>query len=206
MRRRRSALTAWPAFTDLMTVLAVLGFAMAAHSASTNKEEQENERAAQKSIQENERLQGRIRTLEGQLAAARERIRELENQLAEEILGTVSCLGVRPGSTTAAIPLVRIWVDGAEYRLEDVGADAAGVPGLGQAINRSPLPVADFQRYADAILEHGDARNPSCRFFVVLRKGRNTSQAEFARALGVVNEYFLPSNPKEVNRLLREEG
>ena len=36
MRRSRSALTAWPAFADLMTVLAVLGLAIAAGVASVD--------------------------------------------------------------------------------------------------------------------------------------------------------------------------
>ena len=36
MRRSRTALTAWPAFADLMTVLAVLGLAIAAGVASVN--------------------------------------------------------------------------------------------------------------------------------------------------------------------------
>jgi len=75
MRRSRSALTAWPAFADLMTVLAVLGLAIAAGVASVDPGEELS----------------RIWTLEAQLAAARERItgdgdriRTLEAQLAAE--------------------------------------------------------------------------------------------------------------------------
>ena len=225
MRRSRSALTAWPAFADLMTVLAVLGLAIAAGVASVDAPDPPPE--------------DRIPSLETELAAARERIASLEAELAgarevntglrgdldeaertldeaerreiERRLGSVPCLGTRPGSLTAPVPLLRIVVD-AGYRLTRLwppenAADVADIPRLQEAIARGRMPEADFSRYARGMHAHGNADDTyggPCRFWVELRKGETASQTAFAQALGVVNQYFLLTNSSEVNRILRE--
>ena len=198
MRRSRSALTAWPAFADLMTVLAVLGLAIAAGVASVDAPPEE-----------------RIRTLEAKLTAAWERIAALEARIeeaerreVEHRLGSVPCLGTRPGSLTAPVPLLRIVVDSGYHltRLWPPGTNVAGIPRLDEAIAHGLMQEGDLLRYARGMHGYGNADDTydgPCRFWVELRKGEPTLQAAFTRALGIVNQYFLLTNSSEVNRILR---
>ena len=250
MRRSRSALTAWPAFADLMTVLAVLGLAIAAGVAIGSEaelaavidrvEDRQAELAAAR--EHNARDTDRIQALETQLAAAREHNQALEARLAvarergprgggrtqaleAELaaaqariaaletrirLGSVPCLGTRPGSRTAPVPLLRIVVDSG-YRLSrlwppEKEASVARIPRLEEAIARGLMQEGDLSRYARGMHAYGnsdDTYGGSCRFWVELRKGEIASQTAFARALGMVNQYFLLTNSSEVNRILR---
>lgn len=213
MRRSRSALTAWPAFADLMTVLAVLGLAIAAGVASVNAPSDEVSRiralkaelaAAQN---RNARNGDRIRALEAELAAARASMQEVELREVERRLGSVPCLGTRPGSRTAPVPLLRIIVDSGYHltRLWPLGANVADIPRLDEAIAHGSMQEGDLLGYARGMHAHGDADDTydgPCRFWVELRKGETTSLTAFARALGIVNQYFLLSNSSEVNRIL----
>lgn len=215
MRRSRSALTAWPAFADLMTVLAVLGLAIAAGVASVTRAELDGERDRIQDTQAQlAAARGRppragdpTRTLEVELTEAYTRIAALETRIR---LGSVPCLGTRPGSLTAPVPLLRIVVDSG-YRLTrlwppEKDADVAGIPQLGEAVAHGPMQEGDLSRYARGMHAYGNADDTydgPCRFWVELRKGETTSQTAFARALGIVNQYFLLTNSSEVNRLLR---
>ena len=207
MRRSRSALTAWPAFADLMTVLAVLGLAIAAGVASLYAPGriQALEVKLAAALERNARDSDRIRVLEAHLAAAQERVAILE----ADILGSVPCLGTRPGSRTSPVPLLRIVVD-AGYRLtrlwprekEDAVAD---IPLLDEAIALGLMRERDLLRYARGMYAYGDADHTydgPCRFWVELGKGETTPQSAFSRAVGIVNPYFLFSNSSEVNRIL----
>ena len=105
MRRSRSALTAWPAFADLMTVLAVLGLAIAAGVAGVDSAKDrlralEAELAAAR--ERAARGEDRIQELEATLATAQEHIQELEADLTEGVIGSFPCLGTRPGSPDRA--------------------------------------------------------------------------------------------------------
>ena len=220
MRRSRSALTAWPAFADLMTVLAVLGLAIAAGVASVNAPGDEvsyigaleAELAAAR--ERNARDGDRIRALEAELAAARERnaaldasMEEAERREVERRLGSVPCLGTRPGSRTTPVPLLRIVVDSGYHltRLWPPGANVAGIPRLDEAIAHGLMQEGELIGYARSMHAYGDADDTydgPCRFWVELRRGEATSLTAFARALGIVNQYFLLSNSSEVNRIL----
>ena len=201
MRRSRTALTAWPAFADLMTVLAVLGLAIAAGVAGVDAPVGEDPPPVVDPDQ----------GPEVQLAAARERIAALEGEIedleSERRLGSFPCLGTRPGSSTLPVPLLRIVVDSG-YRLTPLwpaGADVQDIPRLDEAVARGLLQDGDFRMYAGGMYAHGDADSTygrACRFWVELRKGASTSQTAFARAFGIVNQYFLLSNSSEVNRIL----
>ena len=84
-------------------------------------------------------------------------------------------------------------------------ADVAAISRLADAIEQSRMDVEPFERYANAIYQHGDRTDTfdgSCRFFVELKQG-GTEPLAFSAALGVVNQYFLISNSAEVNRVLR---
>ena len=220
MRRSRSALTAWPAFADLMTVLAVLGLAIAAGVAGVNVPSDGVSRigalkadlaAAQ---ERNARDDDRIRALEAELAAARERnaaleasMEEVERREVERRLGSVPCLGTRPGSRTVPVPLLRIVVDSGYHltRLWPPAATVTGIPRLDEAIAHGSMQEGDLLGYARGIHAHGDADDTydgPCRFWIELRRGETTSLTAFARALGIVNQYFLLSNSSEVNRIL----
>ena len=232
MRRSRTALTAWPAFADLMTILAVVGLAIAAGLAgggddvdalnvSLEERADDLERQLAAARERNAEAEARIRALEEQLAVAREpnaallaRIDALDEQLAaardrevERRLGSFPCLGTLPGSQTAPVPLLRIVVD-AGYRLTPLwppDADVDGIPRLDEAVAHGRMQEADLQGYARGIHAYGNAADTygrPCRFWVELRKGETTPQTAFARALGIVNQYFLLSNSSEVNRLL----
>ena len=207
MRRSRSALTAWPAFADLMTVLAVLGLAIAAGVASVDGPDRD-----------------RIQDLKDQLAAARERhvrdsnriqtledeLRALEDELTATVLGSVPCLGTRPGSRTAPVPLLQIVVDEG-YRLtrlwpQEKGPDVADIPQLEEAIAHGVMQEADLRRYARDMYDYGNRDDNNygsrCRFWVELRKGETTPQSAFSRARSIVEQYFLLSNSSEVIRIL----
>ncbi len=221
MRRSRSALTAWPAFADLMTVLAVLGLAIAAGVASVAAPDppdpgvspggqerlQDQLQETRDQLQEARELSAR---LEAQLAEARARNRELELRVTEDVLGSVPCLGTRPDSLTAPVPLLRIVVDSG-YALTrlwppEKEAEVADIPRLDEAIANGLMQEGDLQDYARDIHAYGNAEDTyagPCRFWVELGKGETTSQTAFARALGVVNQYFLLTNSSEVNRILR---
>ena len=219
MRRSRSALTAWPAFADLMTVLAVLGLAIAAGVASVDAPAEDRLRTLEAALaaarERNARDGDHMQALEAQLAAARERntaleasIEEAERREVERRLGSVPCLGTRPGSRTAPVPLLRIVVDSGYHltRLWPPGTRVAGIPRLDEAIAHGLMQEGDLLRYARGMHAYGNADDTydgPCRFWVELRKGEPTSQAAFARALGIVNQYFLLSNSSEVNRILR---
>ena len=203
MRRSRTAPTAWPAFADLMTVLAVLGLAIAAGVAGVESPDGEDP------------PEDHVPMLEAELAAARERIAALEAQIEaldlERRLGSFPCLGTRPGSSTLPVPLLRIVVDSG-YRLTPLwpaGADVQDIPRLDEAIAHGLMQEGDLRNYAGGIHAYADADTTygrSCRFWVELRKGGTTSQTAFARALGIVNQYFLISNSSEVNRILVGTG
>ena len=216
MRRSRSALTAWPAFADLMTVLAVLGLAIAAGVASIDAPG--DQVAAEDRIRDleaeleaararNARDGDRISALEAELAATHDRLEEVERREVERRLGSVPCLGTLPGSRTTPVPLLRIVVDSG-YRLTRLWppeANVADIPRLDEAIAHGSIQEGDLLGYARGMHMHGDAGDTydgPCRFWVELRKGETTSLTAFARALGIVNQYFLLSNSSEVNRIL----
>lgn len=211
MRRSRTPLMAWPAFADLMTILAVVGLAIAAALAgSLSPDESPEEPPAAPG----DSLAKRVEDLEQQLAAARERnvslvqqVEDLERQLSIIIIGGVPCLGTQPGSPNTPVPLLRIVVDSGYVftRLSPLGADVENVPRLDDAINHGLMNERDLRRYAGGIHAYGNAEDTygrSCRFFVELGKSETESQTTFARALGIVNQYFLLSNSSEVNRIL----
>ena len=131
-------------------------------------------------------------------------------RVTEGVLGSVPCLGTRPDSLTAPVPLLRIVVDSG-YGLTrlwpaDKEADVADIPRLDEAIAHGLMQEGDLQDYARDIHAYGNADDTydgPCRFWVEFGKGESTSQTAFARALGVVNQYFLLTNSSEVNRILR---
>ncbi len=204
MRRSRTALTAWPAFADLMTVLAVLGLAIAAGVASVDGPgDPPGDRI--------QRLEADLETARERNAAFEERIEELEEELEdrdiERRLGSFPCLGTQSGSRTAPVPLLRIVVESGYRvtRLWPPGANVEGIPRLDEAIAHGLMQEGDLRGFARGMHAYGDdddTYDRSCRFWVELRKGETTSQRTFARALGIVNQYFLISNSAEVNRIL----
>ena len=213
MRRSRSALTAWPAFADLMTVLAVLGLAIAAGVASMEGpgEDRPLDDQVRHLTAELEAAQGINDRLRNELEAARERIEQLKRRVTEGVLGTYPCLGTWPGSLTAPVPLLRIVVDSG-YRLTrlwppEKEADVAAIPRLEEAVAQGLMQEGDLQDFANSMYEYGNADDNTygraCRFWVELLRGETASQAAFSRAAGLVNQYFLFSNPGEVNQSLR---
>ena len=207
MRRSRSALTAWPAFADLMTVLAVLGLAIAAGVASVGPNAPPAPKARLDAAQQ------RIDSLEAELAAARQRIEKFEKEVTRRVLGSMPCLGTRPGSLTAPVPLLRIVVMESGYRLTRLWPDGArveGIPQLDEAIAHGVMQEADLRSYARGMYEYGEADPDEtyggpCRFWVELGIGEGTSLvlATFVRARDLVEQYFLLSNPPEVQRINR---
>ena len=231
MRRSRSALTAWPAFADLMTVLAVLSLAIAAGVASVDAPAEDRIRALEAELaaaQERNTRDGdriyaleaqlaaargsdprggdRIQALEADLTAARERnaaleagIEEAERREVERRLGSVPCLGTRPGSRTAPVPLLRIVVDSGYHltRLWPLGKDkdVAGIPRLAEAIAHGLMQEGDLLRYARGMHAYGsadDTYDGPCRFWIRTPKGRN-NLADDVRAGAGYREPVLPA-------------
>lgn len=216
MRRPRASLTAWPAFADFMTILAVVGLAIAAGvltdgagppgidglQAKIAKLERENAKLEE----ENAKARADLADANSKIAALRKRIESLETL---KHFGHMPCLP-HPNSPTTPVPLLRIVVN-SEYILtrvwdRELESVVATIPGLRAAIAHSPMDRQDFERYAGRIYRYGDEEGTfegSCRFFVELKSETN-SLASFARAFGVVSRYFLISNSSEVNTILSE--
>lgn len=214
MRRPRASLTAWPAFADFMTILAVVSLAIAAGVLSDGAGPPKGAGHA-----ETEELQAKVAKLEKENAKLRadlddatRKIAELETKVESleslKHFGHMPCLP-HPDSPTTPVPLLRIVVNSG-YVLTGVWGQehepaVAMVPGLHAAIAHGQMDRRDFEHYAGQIYRYGaeeDTFETSCRFFVEL-KNETDSLASFARALGVVNRHFLISNSSEVNSILR---
>lgn len=206
MRRSRAPLTAWPAFADLMTILAVVSLAVAAVVLGDSGDGGDRRMVA--------KLQRQIAQLRHQLddanetiAKQRARIRELE--LRVMFPSGLPCLW-NSGPPITIVPLLRIVV-ASDYVITPLwpperSADVAAIPQLANAIKHGQMDVEEFEQYSNAIYRHGDRADTfdhSCRFYVELKQGG--TEMEFSRAVGVVSQYFLISNPGEVNRILRGE-
>lgn len=216
MRRPRAALTAWPAFADFMTILAVVSLAIAAGVLTDGTGPRKIEKLQAKNAKlekENAKLEQENAGLKADLADAnrenadlRKRIKSLETL---KHFGHMPCLP-HPNSPTTPVPLLQIAVNSGyiltgvwDRELESV---VATIPGLSAAIALGRMDRQDFERYAGRIYRYGDEEDTfegSCRFFVELKSETN-SLASFARAFGVVNRYFLISNSSEVNTILSE--
>lgn len=216
MRRPRASLTAWPAFADFMTILAVVSLAIAAGvlTDGTGPRKIENLQAKNAKLekenaeleQENVRLKADLADANRENADLRKRIKSLETL---KHFGHMPCLP-HPNSPTIPVPLLRIVVNSGyiltgvwDGRLESV---VATIPGISAAIAHGRMDRQDFERYAGRIYRYGDDEDTfegSCRFFVELKNETN-SLASFARAFGVVSRYFLISNSSEVNTILSE--
>ena len=207
MRRSRIPLTAWPAFADLMTILAVVGLAIAGLVATTGPDgaDPSNLKAT---IEEQERT---IEEQEETIAEREQTIEEQEETIArlqeQATFSAVSCLGsetteggVRP------VPLVRLVVNSGFVfvRLWSPGSGDEEIPELEKAIAHGDMDLEDFMRYAGMIYRYGRGEHPRgpCSFFVEVKPGPDSRDA-FPRALGFVNDYFLASNSQEVNQLLK---
>lgn len=225
MRRTRASVTAWPAFADFMTILAVVSLAIAAGvladgSGSNGIEECRAEKSKLKEqnaklraensklAKENEKLRGELGHANGRIAELQEQIRSLESR---KHFGHMPCLP-HPSSPTTPVPLLEIVVNSGYILTGAWGQGHEGavadVPRLRDAIAHGQMDREDFERYADEIYRFGDEEGTfksSCRFFVKLRN-ETDSLASFARGLGVVSRYFLISNSSEVNGILRGPG
>ena len=214
MRRSRAPLTAWPAFADLMTILAVVSLAIAAIVSVRNPEIEE--------------LEGRRAELRRQLDDANKMIAELQRQVAElrrqlspepggdpvadlrHRFGDLPCL-YQQGPPITVVPLLRVVV-ASEYVVTPLlprerDADVDAIPGLDNGIEHRQMDAEVFERYSNAIYQYGDLDKTfggSCRFFVELKQGR-TDPLAFSRAYAVVSRYFLISNSGEVLGILRGE-
>ncbi|MCY4594344.1 MAG: hypothetical protein OXC19_06030 [Bryobacterales bacterium] len=189
MRRSRAPLSAWPAFADVMTILAVVSLAVAAFALSGKDPEL-------------------IKTLKRKLKQAEETIQEQEIRIRELKWAQIGrpCLW-DPGPPTRVFPLLRITVT-AQYEVALLQSLERGeirsIPELENAVDQSDMGVQEFKLYANAIYKHGlrdDTFGQSCRFYVELIYGGADPRA-YSHAVGVVNQYFLYSNSAAVNKTL----
>ena len=232
MRRSRIPVTAWPAFADLMTILAVVGLAIGAGvlAVSTSSipptllEEKiaELQGRLEESAAENANLNTRIEGLEGDVDSLRDaaavaarlraaRIEELEGDVDSlRRFGQIPCLGTQPEPPSTPVSLLRIVVAKSGYGLTEVwlppglGRSVNKIPKLREAIDHAQMDVRDFERYARLIYDYGDREDTfgASCRFFVEIKNETESLA-FARAFAVVSAYFLISNSSEVIGILR---
>ena len=146
----------------------------------------------------------RIRALEAELAAARERnaaleasMEEVERREVERRLGSVPCLGTRPGSRTVPVPLLRIVADSGYHltRLLAACGERGGIPRLDEAIAHGSMQEGDLLGYARGTHAHGDADDTydgPCRFGIELRWGE-TNLVDGVRAGAGYREPVVPA-------------
>ena len=216
MRRPRTSLTAWPAFADLMTILAVVGLTAAITIVSSNLALKEKTAHMENEINVRDAKIDTLNEINGQLQdsldARNDRIDSLSNEVA--ILKTTIRFGARPClGTQDRKPkvLLRIVVVNQGYRLEprwppEEENKVAKIPALLEAVARGQLEPTVFEHHATTIYRYGETEDTfdgSCRFFVHLEKDTD-SYRRFAQAVGSVNRYFLIANSSEVNRILAE--
>ena len=209
MRRSRAPLTAWPAFADLMTILAVVSLAIAAIVSVRNPEIEELESRIEK-------LQRQLDDAREQLDDANEMIAELQRQIAKLLeqnlrirFGHLPCL-YQQGPPITVVPLLRVVV-ASEYVVTPLlpperDADVDAIPGLDNAIEHRQMDAEEFEQYSNEIYQYGhrdETFDGSCRFYVELKRGG--TYLAFSRAVGVVGRYFLISNSGEVNTILGGE-
>ena len=213
MRRTRVPLTAWPAFADLMTILAIAGLAAAVVIVTTETGTGGDLEVLRQVIaalkEENATLRKAIDARDTRIASLQDDVHNLQEEVGnlETTIrfGARPCLGIRDGQPRT---LLRIVVN-AGYRLEprwltEVDGAVANVPGLSDALTQGQLTPSVFEGYAEAIYRHGVAENTfggSCRFFVELQKDTD-SYRRFSQAVGVVSRYYLIANSSDVNRIL----
>lgn len=210
MRRSRPSLTAWPAFADLMTIIAVVSLAIATGvltggrdsdgpanlNAEIGKLVIENEALSN----ENEKLSKENTELQKELDDANKKTFEAESSM---YFGFIPCIS-HPESPTTAVPLLRI-VANSGYVLtrlwgEEYDAAVEDIPDLLAAIDHGQMDRQEFESYARKIYQYGDDQDTfgsSCRFFIELRD-ETDSLASFGQARAVVETYFRFSNPSEV--------
>ena len=204
MRRSRAPLSAWPAFADVMTILAVVSLAVAAVALGRGDPEVV------------ETLKKKIVVLTGELKQANETIRERDTRIQElelqiKFRGGVPCLWA-PGPPITVVPLVQITVaaqDAVSFlpRSLDGNPEIRSIPGLENAVEQGQMSVQEFELYANPIYQYGMKVNTfggSCRFYVELKQGSDDPLA-FSRASGFVEKYFLFSNSAEVSGIRRGE-
>ena len=201
MRRSRAPLSAWPAFADVMTILAVVSLAVAAFALGG------------KGPEVVETLKKEIVVLTGKLKQASETIRERDTRIQELELqikfGGMPCLWA-PGPPITVVPLVQVTVaaqDAVSFlpRLLEGNPEIRSIPRLENAVEQGQMSVQEFERYANPIYQYGmkvDTFGGPCRFYVELKQGSDDPLA-FSRAYGVVMKYFLFSNSAEVSGILR---
>ncbi len=193
MRRSRAPLSAWPAFADVMVILAVVSLAVAAFALSGEPPEP-------------------IKTLECKLKQAEETIQEQEiriKDLEDRIrFGAIPCLSAE-SPKPRVLPLLQITVAD-QYEVTLLQSlereEIRSIPRLENEVEQVDLSVQGFELYAKAIYEHGLREHTfkrPCRFHVELKYG-GADPRVFSHAVGVVNKYFLYSNSAEVNKTLAD--
>ena len=197
MRRSRGSLTAWPAFADLMTILAVVGLAIASLALGS--------RQPHPGPTEIEELRRKLDDANERIAEQQAEIKRLQFDVI--FRNGRPCLW-DPGPPVQVVPLLQIVV-ASEYSVKplwppEYETSIAGIPRLFDAISRGALGIEEFQRFARTIYEYGDRTDTfedSCRFYVELKQG-GVDDSAFSRAYGIVTQYFLVSNAGEVTRIL----
>lgn len=213
MRRSMTPLTAWPAFADLMTILAIASLAFAA--VATDPDEIETLQGeldrAHKAIAQLERnlqeatTRGRDTGLE--LDRVRRRLEELNKQNGRGGDGAMHCLW--EADDDRSIPLLRVelaeesrFIVTRHPDVED--ANVMDIPGVSGDMRRV-MDLGTFEEFSARILRYGDQEDTfdgSCRFFVELTLGSSDCQ-DFPKAFAVANGFFLISNWRETNRIMR---
>ncbi len=224
MRRSRSPLTAWPAFADIMTTLAVVGLGIAIvvsvrlNGGATRLEKEHSIR--KDSV---EALEREVDSLKAELNDAQKKLNskdstlEVDNQ--RKTFGHFLCLGTRPERPRSTVSLLHIEVTSTDdasseesslrFKLSErwparFDSSIKDIPNLDEAISIGPMPVSSFRRYADRISAYGkrgDTFGNPCWFYIVVR-----NKAPFpvsATARGIVEEYFGFSNPDEAMSMNR---
>lgn len=200
MKRRNTEISVWPAITDLMTVLAILGLTAAVVVASVPAN------GCLGDLQECRDRKDSLQTVIVQLKDGFKRLRQQNEELRDSLIQCrdslvqcrkkcgiiVPCLGRDEEDNLIAIATIFLLGDD-QYRLERVGnqLDTLDLPLLKRAVNQGTVSDVTLKGVMNELKDH----SPDCWYVVYVYNGGVEDDTFLIRRIKEIQPYVLPGNP-----------
>ncbi len=223
---RRHPINIWPAFSDLMTVLTIVGLftALGLLQAPASLKAQNQALKAQNEELETtiDRLERLITELRQELLAIKtqrdrlvDRVRVLEAELLKARKGGEDpppCLSLRgkPGKKFDPLYTIRIGDDGMDVQRAwppELAQQIEGIPGVHRLAEAGRVGRSTFHRLARPVSTYAkDPQNTfgeKCIFYVRIEIATE-SKDRFGRYYSDITDHFFPSNPSAIKRFWKK--